>query len=100
MPDGFEVTPEEIEKFAENLQALSEHMERSSEVLNAVRFDPLVFGIFGQFFRIGAEMHVNKAKDQLKNSAAKIASARELALQTAQTYRDTDQSNADTFNKG
>jgi translation elongation factor EF-1beta len=94
---GFEVKPDDIDTFATNLESLVGELSASKDVLNGVHFDPLVFGIIGQFFSIAARNKVNEAKDCIAKYEGSIATAKDNTKLTAESYRITDQGNADTF---
>ena len=97
MAAGFEVKPDDLDTFATNLQSLVDSVAESKNVLNSVHFDPLVFGIIGQFFSIAARNKVNEAKDCIAKYEGSLSAAVENTKLTAQTYRNVDTSNADTF---
>jgi len=97
MAAGFEVKPDDLDEFSTNLQSLVDSLAESKNVLNGIHFDPLVFGIIGQFFSIAARNKVNEAKDCIAKYEGSIASAKENTKLTADTYRKVDQGNADTF---
>ncbi len=97
MAAGFEVKPEDLDEFTTNLQALVDGLEESKSVLGGIHFDPLVFGIIGQFFSIAARNKVAEAKEVIGKYEASISTAKTNTKLTADSYRITDQGNADTF---
>jgi translation elongation factor EF-1beta len=94
---GFEVVPDDLDTFATNLDELVAQLEESKNVLNGVHFDPLVFGIIGQFFSIAARNKVAEAKECIGKYEEGLRSARENTKQTAKTYREAERGNADAF---
>lgn len=97
MAVGFEVNPDDLDTFSTNLDVLVQQMEESKSLLEGVHFDPLVFGIIGQFFSIAARDKVNEAKDCIAKYKDSISSARDNTKLTAESYRNTDIGIADTF---
>ncbi|MET1072035.1 MAG: type VII secretion target [Umezawaea sp.] len=97
MAAGFEVKPDDLDAFTTNLQSLVDGLAESRKVLEGIHFDPLVFGIIGQFFSIAARNKVAEAKECIGKYEGSIANAKTNTSATADTYRKVDQSNADTF---
>ncbi|GGP69114.1 WXG100 family type VII secretion target [Saccharothrix coeruleofusca] len=97
MAAGFQVNPDDLDTFSDNLDALVAQLDESVTVLNGVHFDPLVFGIVGQFFSIAARIKVDKAKDVIGQYRDAITSARDNTKETAKTYRETESGISDTF---
>ncbi|HEX6343716.1 type VII secretion target [Umezawaea sp.] len=97
MAAGFEVRPDDLDTFSTNLQSLVDSLSESKDVLNGVHFDPLVFGIIGQFFSIAARNKVAEAKEVIGKYETALSTAKDNTKLTAESYRITDQGNADTF---
>ena len=100
MAAGFQVEPEQLDAFTENLQRMVDVLTASKAVLNGIHFDPLVFGVIGQFFTIASRDKVREAAECVAKLEKYVAEAKVGTQATADTYRNTDQHNADAFAGG
>lgn len=97
MAAGFEVEPDDLDTFATNLQVVVDKVGESKTAIDNIQLHPLVFGIVGQFFAIGVHVKIKEARDAIGKYEAALGAAKDNTKLTAQGYRDTDRSIAESL---
>lgn len=92
------VTPEDLDTFAKHVESVSDQLKVTKDVLANTHFDPLNWGLVGMLlFGIAAMKKVEKSRECIEKYEASLREAADKTRNTADTYRQVDSGNANTF---
>lgn len=97
MPEGFDVTPDELRSHADRLDGLRERLDAAFDAASSVTLGTEAYGQICQFFVPIVQAVSSPGVESLSQAASAMTSTADGVRATATSYATTDETHATSY---